>query len=82
MKYLIEKNHSNIAYINIVENYNFAFQRKQGYLNAIIKHNIKFIKNYYISVKTEEPMQRAQLIKKMLMKITLDKLAGHKNQSE
>jgi len=68
MNYLIKKNHRNIAYINIVENYNFAFQRKQGYLNALIKHNIKFIKNYYISVKTEEPMQSAQLIKKMLMK--------------
>ena len=66
MKYLIERNHKNIAYINIVEKYNFAFQRQQGYLNSLKKYNIKFNKNYYISVKTEEPEQSYSLIKKML----------------
>ena len=66
MKYLIEKNHTHIAYINIVENYNFAFQRKQGYINSLRKYNIKLRNSYYISVKTEEPEQSAILIKKLL----------------
>ena len=68
MKYLIEKNHRDIAYINIVENYNFAFQRQQGYIKSLKKNKIKFNKNYYISVKTEEPDQSAVMIKKMLIK--------------
>ena len=67
MQYLIEKNHKNIAYINIVENYNFAFLRKQGYINSLKKNKIKYNKNYYISVKTEEPDQSALVIKKMLI---------------
>ncbi len=67
MNYLIEKNHSNIAYINIVENYNFAFQRKQGYFNSLKKNKIKFHKGNYISVKTEAPEQSALIIKKMLI---------------
>ena len=67
MQYLIEKNHKNISYINIVENYNFAFQRQQGYLKSLIKNKIKFNKKFYLSVKTEEPEQSALLIKKMLI---------------
>tara|TARA_B100001123_G_C15215353_1_gene988998 strand:- start:887 stop:1498 length:612 start_codon:yes stop_codon:yes gene_type:complete len=67
MQYLIEKNHKHIAYINIVENYNFAFLRKQGYINSLKKNKIKYNKNYYISVKTEEPDQSALVIKKMLI---------------
>ena len=66
MKYLVERNHSHIAYINIEENYNFAFQRKTGYLKSLKKYKIKFNKNYYISVKTEAPEQSSSLIKKML----------------
>ncbi len=66
MKYLIKKNHIHIAYINIVENYNFAFLRKQGYLKSLRENNIKFNDSYYISVKTEEPEQSALLIQKML----------------
>ena len=69
MKYLIEKNHKHIAYINIVENYNFAFQRQQGYIKSLKKNKIKFNKNYYLSVKTESPEQSAFLIKKMLFKL-------------
>jgi len=68
MDYLFNKNHKNIAYINIVENYNFAFQRQQAYLKSLKKNNIKFNKNNYITVKTEEPDQAALLIKKMLTK--------------
>ena len=66
MQYLTKKNHKHIAYINIVENYNFAFQRKQGYVKSLKKYNIKYNKNYYISVKTESPEQSTLLIKKML----------------
>ena len=68
MKYLIEKNHKDIAYINIFENYNFAFQRQQGYLKSLKKYNIIFNKDYYLTVKTESPEQSAFLIKKMLVK--------------
>ena len=68
MDYLIAKNHKNIAYINIVENYNFAYLRKKGYLNSLKKHKIKFKKEYYVTVKTEEPEQSAEVIRKMLMK--------------
>ncbi len=68
MKYLIDKNHREIAYINIEENYNFAFERKQGYLKSLKKNKIKFNKNYYLTVKNEEPEQSAELIKKMLIK--------------
>ena len=66
MKYLVEKNHRNIAYINIVENYNFAYQRQQGYLKSLKKYKLKYNKKFYLSVKTESPEQSAVLIKKML----------------
>ena len=68
MEYLIKNNHKHIAYINIVENYNFAFQRKQGYLKSLKKYKIEYNPNYYISVKTEEPDQSARLIKKLILK--------------
>ena len=68
MQYLIEKNHKHIAYINIEENYNFAFLRKQGYLDSLKKNKIKFNKNYYISVKNEDPNQSSSVIQKMLNK--------------
>ena len=67
MKYLIEKNHKKIAYINIVENYNFAFQRKQCYIKSLKKYKIKYNNKYYLTVKTEAPGQSARLIKKMLI---------------
>ena len=68
MEYLIENNHQHIGYINIVENYNFAFQRQQGYLKSLKKNKIKYNPNYYLSVKTEEPDQSAKIIKKMILK--------------
>ena len=68
MQYLIENNHRHIGYINIVENYNFAFQRKQGYLKSLKKNKIKYNSHYYITVKTEEPNQSAKLIKRMILK--------------
>ena len=67
MQYLMNKNHKKIAYINIFENYNFAYQRQQGYLKSLKKNKINYNKNYYISVKTEEPHQSAVVIKKMLI---------------
>ena len=65
--YLVSKNHKNIACINIIENYNFAYLRKMGYLNSLKKHKIEYNKNFYITVKTEEPDQNAILIKEMLI---------------
>ena len=69
MNYLVKKNHRYIAYINIIENYNFAFQRQKGYINSLKKFNIKYNDSYYLSVKTEEPEQSATLIKKMLISL-------------
>ena len=67
MNFLNDYNHKNIAYINIVENYNFAFQRKQGYVKSLKKFNIKYNKNYYLSVSNEQPEQSASVIKKLLI---------------
>ena len=67
MNYLFERNHDKIAYINIVENYNFAFQRKKGYLSALKKSKISYNKKYYATVKTEGPEHSAKLIKNMLI---------------
>tara|TARA_B110000014_G_C20038945_1_gene539870 strand:- start:435 stop:1160 length:726 start_codon:yes stop_codon:yes gene_type:complete len=67
MSKLIDKNHKHISYINIAENYNFAFQRKQGYLKSLKKFKIKYNHKYYITVKNEEPEKSANLIKKMLI---------------
>jgi len=68
MKNLVEKNHKNICYVNIDENYNFAYQRKQGYLKSLKKLNIKYNNKYYITIKTEEPTKSANLIKNLLIK--------------
>ena len=68
MDYLISKNHKKIGYINIVENYNFAYLRKKGYLNSLKKNSIKYNKEFYVTVKTEEPEQSAEVIRKMLIK--------------
>jgi len=68
MEYLIKNNHQHIGYINIIENYNFAFQRQQGYLKSLKKNKIKYNSNYYLSVNTEEPDQSAKLIKKMILR--------------
>jgi len=68
MEYLIKNNHKHIGYINIVEKYNFAYQRQQGYLKSLKKNNIKYNSHYYVSVKTEEPDQSSKIIKKMILK--------------
>jgi len=68
VKYLISKNHKEIAYVNISEKYNFANQRKSSFLKTLKKNNIKFNKNYYASVRHEEPEISAEIIKTMLKK--------------
>ena len=68
MKNLVEKNHKNICYINIAESYNFAYQRKQGYLKSLKKFNIKYNNKYYITITNEEPKKSANLIKNLLIK--------------
>ncbi len=67
-KYLIKKNHKHISYINISEKYNFANERKSSFLKCLKKNNIKFNKDYYASVKLEEPEKSFEIIKKMLLK--------------
>ena len=68
INYLIKKNHSHIAYINISEKYNFANERKSSFLKNLKLNNIKFNPNYYASVKLEEPEKSFEVIKKMLKK--------------
>ena len=67
-KYLIKKNHKHISYINISEKYNFANERKSSFLKMLKSFNIKFNKNYYASVKLEQPEKSFKIIKKMLSK--------------
>ena len=68
MNYLFDKNHKEIAFVNVEEKYNFAYQRKQGYLKFLNQKKIKFKKNYYISVKNEDPDDSALEIKKLILK--------------
>ena len=68
VNYLIKKNHKHISYINISEKYNFASERKNSFLKVLKKNKIKFNKNYYSSVKLEEPEKSFEIIKKMLQK--------------
>ncbi len=67
--YLIKKGHKEISYINISEKYNFASERKASFLKTLKKNKIKFNKNYYASVKLEEPEKSFEIIRKMLSKI-------------
>ena len=66
--YLIKKKHKHIAYINISEKYNFASERKNSFLKVLKKNKINFNKNYYASVKLEEPEKSFVIIKRMLLK--------------
>ena len=68
INYLIKKNHKHIAYINISEKYNFASERKSSFLKTLKKNKIKFNKNYYTSIKLEEPEKSFEIIKNMLSK--------------
>ena len=68
INYLIKKNHTHIAYINISEKYNFANERKSSFLKNLKLNKINFNPNYYASVKLEEPEKSFEIIKKMLMK--------------
>ena len=68
INYLIKKNHTHIAYINISEKYNFANERKSSFLKNLKINKINFNPNYYASVKLEEPEKSFEIIKEMLMK--------------
>ena len=67
MEYLFTKNHKNIAFINVDEKYNFAYQRKQGYIKFLKKNNLSFKKNLYISIGNEDPDQAALVIEKKIL---------------
>ena len=68
INYLIKKNHTHIAYINISEKYNFANERKSSFLKNLKLNKINFNPNYYASVKLEEPEKSFEIIRKMLTK--------------
>lgn len=64
--YLIKNKHKHITYINISEKYNFASERKASFLKTLKKNKIRFNKDYYASVKLEEPEKSFEIIRKML----------------
>jgi len=68
VNYLIERKHKHISYINISEKYNFASERKNSFLKVLKINKITFNKNYYASVKLEEPEKSFEIIKKMLIR--------------
>ena len=68
MHYLFEKNHRKIAFINVNEKYNFAFQRKLGYIKFLKQKKIKINKNYYVTVDGEDPELNSAEIKKLIEK--------------
>ena len=68
VNYLIERKHEHISYINISEKYNFANERKNSFLKILKKNKISFNKNYYASVKLEEPEKSFEVIKNMLIR--------------
>ncbi len=68
VNYLIKKKHKHISYINISEKYNFASERKNSFLEVLKKNHIIFNKNYYASVRLEEPEKSFEVIKEMLLK--------------
>ncbi len=68
MQYLFKRNHKNIAFINVEEKYNFAYQRKQGYVKFLKNNKLKFKKEFYISVRNEDPEQIASIIEKKILK--------------
>ena len=49
--FLVSKGHRNIGYISIIEQYNFASQRRKAFLESLSNHNIGFEKKYYASIK-------------------------------
>tara|TARA_B100001964_G_scaffold229896_1_gene282747 strand:- start:312 stop:1328 length:1017 start_codon:yes stop_codon:yes gene_type:complete len=66
--YLVKRNHRNIAYINISEEYNFAYLRKNGFLKGLKKNNLKFKKKYYKTVGSEDPEFTKDIIIKTIVK--------------
>jgi len=66
--YLVNKNHRNIAFINISEEYNFAHQRKIGFLKGLKKNNLKFKKKYYKTLRSENPKQAKDIIINTIIK--------------
>ena len=64
--FLVSKGHRNIGYISIIEQYNFASQRRKAFLESLSNHNIGFKKKYYASIKYEDPKLHKDVIKKML----------------
>ncbi len=68
INYLFNKNHRHIAFINVDEKYNFAYQRKQGYIKFLKKNKIKLKKEYYVSFSQEDPDQAALVIEKKILK--------------
>ena len=66
--YLFQKNHRHIFFMNISEEYNFAFQRKKGFLKGLKKNQLNYNKNYYQTVKFESPELIEEIAKKTILK--------------
>jgi len=67
-EHLIKVGCKKIAYLSISEHLSIDHKRKQGYLEAINKHDLKFDSNLMVQCSTDEK-QNIQKIKKLLVGI-------------
>jgi len=66
--YLVSKNHKNISFVNIDEKYNFAYQRKIGFKNALKQNSLNYNHRYYKAVKLDDTKKSSQIIQNLLSK--------------
>lgn len=68
VEYLFSFNHKKIAFVNVNEEFNFAYQRKEAFSDSIKINNIKLSNNNYLTVSQNNPELSFDKIKKFLKK--------------
>ena len=66
MDYLILKKHKKIAFVNIDEKFNFAFQRKESFFEEMKKYKLKVSNKNYFTVSQNNPDLSFQKVLKFL----------------
>lgn len=66
--YLIKKNHKKIAFVNIDEEFNFAFQRKESFFESMKKNKIRASQKNYFTISQNNPELSFQKVKNFLNK--------------
>jgi len=66
--YLIKKNHKKIAFVNIDEEFNFAFQRKESFFESMKKNKIRASQKNYFTISQNNPELSFQKVKNFLYK--------------